>query len=733
MQVKDLEPSVATASSQLVQARVEGETDTRIHLATHGHQDLGSFVNDVLSHNGVVELQVDCSCHSAGLATFEVMFLFEGSSVLTPSFAFRKSCRSDLMGGLDVGTIPHGNDVVKDGGPRWLPSRMPLISITQSALVLYVTSRSSSAQWRSFQFPSVRALGQKGIVETKIESAFGGDRGMLDFGHSMAIKVTFQCLKSSLAALELTLIPQHPWDPFQPMSITFEKDCRKSYKPHLEVGAFQARARVKKQLDTRPPVLVRSSFGESASVFGAGQTLPAWEVMNPSVSLAPENNVVVFSVERNTAMPSGSTLSVLPPKIHVSNDRILDVVMSQEADRVDTGKHVSFLGNSAVGYSPVVLIARHVCKDLGLAKVTVTLPIHKSSSDDSTEPITFSYRKACHRPIKSMGTYFLELQTLSQWDLPTGGWRIFIFVIIGIVVVVLFHEFGHVYLGYKMKTYFENVKGPELFGVQCTVGELTFKPWSGAFILEDLTLMNPPGYTGEILLKAHRITLLGAVRKAIFSLGRLAEIRSLQLKHVDIHIELDNVVNPFSGGSNLRVVGDHARKVLAEKAEIEKREKEQGVKSSIWHQATDMHVNRALTNVTLDEVELQDIQCTCSFVSYPSLGGAELNIEDIHYHNFSEQFNVYGSSAVLTQLGKVVKGAVSEKFLGSTGNEMANKVSSAATKAKTSAMKAKTMAGEKVQSAKAIGRGRGRSPSGPQSESDDGHVELKSQQSSRMC
>merc|ERR1719198_1303442 len=99
--------------------------------------------------------------------------------------------------------------------------------------------------------------------------------------------------------------------------------------------------------------------------------------------------------------------------------------------------------------------------------------------------------------------------------------------------MILIHEFGHRWVGYKLKIYFENSLGPEIFGVKVTVGELTFKPWSGAFSIEDLTLCNPPGYEGEYLMKAHHVTSLVAMRKAVFSWGKNTEIGVLQLKHID--------------------------------------------------------------------------------------------------------------------------------------------------------------------------------------------------------
>jgi hypothetical protein len=680
-----MEPSIATSSSQLLQAQVEGKADTRIHLATHGHQDLGSFVKAVLSQKGVVELQIDCSCHSAGIATFEVMLLFEGSTVFTPSFAFRKSCRSDLIPGLNVGTAPHGSNAVKNGEARWLqtPESMPRVNSSQSTIDLYVTSSYAgsdalAATGRIFQSPLVRTLGDAGVVEAQVESTLGQDHGMLDFGHPQLIKISFRCLKSALGIVDLTLIPQHPWDPFRPVSIALEKDCRESHKPALKVGTLQSRARVRHLLDM-PPILVKSSFAESTSVYSDGRTLPAWEVSNPSVSLAPENNVVVFTIVTNSAVPASSKLLLSAPKMDVSNSRVLEVVMSQETEDGNFGKPASFLGIAGSEFSPLVFIARHICKDLGFSKVVVTLPIHMATSGELPVPIKFSYWKTCHRPVKSLASQFVELQTFSQWDVPAGGWRTFMIFFIVLVFLVLAHEFGHVYLSRRMKHSFETSYGPALFGVKCTVGSLTFKPWSGAFLLEDLTLMNPPGYTGEILMRAHKITILVAVRKAVFSLGHVSEIRVMQLKHVDVHIELDDITDPFSGGSNLQVVGDHGKRYLEEQQEHEKRLKEQGVKPGAISQAATERVTDVLQSLSLLEVELEDIQCTCSFVSYPSVGGAELNIEDIHFHNFSEEFDVYGASAIMGQLGEVVKQAVSNNFLGNTGNKMARKVSRAKT------------------------------------------------------
>lgn len=398
-------------------------------------------------------------------------------------------------------------------------------------------------------------------------------------------------------------------------------------------------------------VVIDSGFTHSPSVFSSGQPTSMWALRNPGVSLAPEDNVAVFTVRSGEGEADTMTqraLSLLAPDVQVSQNKVLDVIITKEVQS---------------GPAPLILIARHVCKQSGSAQVTITLPQHASAT-----PLAFSYRKAC-KP-RASGLSLMRVQT-SRWDVPTYGWRFCLAAFLIILVGICGHEFGHHYLSNKLLKQIKEKLGPEVFGTELEVGSLSVRPWSGIFVLKDFKIKNPPGFSQDkYLLSADEVSLLLAPKRVIYTLGRNFDILLLRLDRIHVEVEFSTFLQ---GPNNIAVLQKHMSDSQQKWADEEASLERQGKKPGFFAKFMDHKFHDLLEHAQLHKAEFLDIMVS----SHSMLGSAELTISDMHFEDFSKENNATGLRSILSRLGDVFYHTIKQDTLGETGA----KVVSAAEKA----------------------------------------------------
>jgi hypothetical protein len=96
-----------------------------------------------------------------------------------------------------------------------------------------------------------------------------------------------------------------------------------------------------------------------------------------------------------------------------------------------------------------------------------------------------------------------------------------------------------------------------LLGVDIDIEDTDVQLWFGRIDLLNVTVNNPPGFQGDYLLRAHRITIDLDMLALICSLGRRIVIEELTLDTIDAIIEYDGYVY---GTSNVQKVLDFIEK-----------------------------------------------------------------------------------------------------------------------------------------------------------------------------
>jgi len=96
-----------------------------------------------------------------------------------------------------------------------------------------------------------------------------------------------------------------------------------------------------------------------------------------------------------------------------------------------------------------------------------------------------------------------------------------------------------------------------LLGVDIDIEDTDVQLWFGRIDLLNVTVNNPPGFSSEYLLKAHRITIDLDVLALVCSLGKKIVIEELTLDTIDAIIEYDGYVY---GTSNVQKVLDFLEK-----------------------------------------------------------------------------------------------------------------------------------------------------------------------------
>jgi len=541
------------------------------------------------------------------------------------SVFLKKECFGGAKPGFNVGMRKGMADVVHNG--RVL-STLPDVGSSQGFSQFFVkysaTSRSDSDQHVR---PSLRCADEQegGNTPVVLAQISVEDAGTM-------YRTSYVCKRPGVSVCTLSLGLTF----WQSPEIRWRKICH---------GAAEA-------------VTIESSFAQSKAVFGGGQAVAMWAPTNPGVSLAPDDNVAVFTVRSSGEAGNktgSSTIALLSPQVQVSDPSVLDVIISKENQK---------------GLSPLVFIARHVCKHLGTVLVTIRLPHAKKGGELDEGPldeVAFAYRKVCSLP----QTSFLGVQSVRRWlpnsvdgNVPTGGWRWLFGVVMVFLAAVWCHEFGHQLItNWFVKQIKEHV-GPNVFGCEIEVGSIEFRPWSGIFLMKDFVLKNPPGYAGDYLLKADTVSVLTATRRVVFSLGKQVDIILFRLEHIDVNIEFPGY---FVGKPNISVVQENVHNynesMIHHKGVASKNADSGWLTSKLEHRVHDM-----LECVKLHRAEFTDINANVSHM----MGGMQLSVEDMHWKDFSRERKAVGALAIGHELTNAFHRLLQEDVLGETGANLAN-------------------------------------------------------------
>lgn len=593
-----------------------------------------------LNSSQPTELTVDFRCLKPTTAIIEVMLV--PKLVWDPfkpiSIFLKKECFGGIKKGFHVGVVKGAKNLVRDGRVQ---SQVADVDSHQGSSQFFVEySPAGPSDVDQHVRPVLHCSdeergGRTSVVHSQL---FVKDAGK-------AYSVTYNCRRPGVSVCTLSLGLKF----YKSVDLHWRKTC----------GGHAA------------DVMVESSFVQSESVFGGGEAAAMWELANPTISLKPDTNVAVFTVRSSPGVAKGAgalPYSMLSPRVDVSDAKVLDVIVSKETE---------FKGSSA----PLVFIARHVCKQRGTSKVTIMLPRSKASSDEAGEDpldqVAFAYRKVCAHPVGGLSFFGLHtgLHSLSRWDVPTGGWRVLLGVAIVLVLGVICHEFGHKWLSKFILQEIKEKMGPDVFGVEIEIGSLSFRPWSGVFVMHDFRMLNPKNQAFEhkYLLKASKVHMLTAPKKFFYTFGQVADIMLLRLEDIDVQIEFPGVF----ATSNIAVVREHVNQSF-EAWENETNEKQRkGEKPSMiaafFNGKLHAWIHEMLDHALLHRAEFINIR---AIATHPLLGG-ELDINDIHFADFSTSYNAVGVRAIANQLADAFYRALQQDALGETGAQVADASESA--------------------------------------------------------
>jgi hypothetical protein len=239
---------------------------------------------------GKADIWLEFSCDQSGQALVSVT-LNLAEPFLSPTWTFRKNCRSDEHPGLQVGTYSGGSDVVKSGATVWPATHvvhyetfvLPLfVSITADptakllapevtvtavnsveearALVKRATLLHSAGKWghvfrRTSELVRATQLIKAGDDAAQIarSESHGGDvvsiQGPLasggtltNDGTSPSFAVVFNCPRPGSFAVEIDIDLFPAYQPYRPVPISFVKVCGGAGKAGFHVGLTEGGA-----------------------------------------------------------------------------------------------------------------------------------------------------------------------------------------------------------------------------------------------------------------------------------------------------------------------------------------------------------------------------------------------------------------------------------------------------------------------------------------------------------
>jgi len=233
---------------------------------------------------GKADIWVEFSCEQVGQAQVSVT-LNLAEPFLSPTWTFRKNCRSDAHPGLQVGTYSGGSDVVKQGATVWPATHVvhyetfvlplflsltadptaqllaPEVTVTAvnsveeaRALVKRATLLHAAGRWsRAFRrTPELVGVKQRVLAASDAAAAAHAEdsapavvslQGQLaaggllqNNGTSPSFAVVFACPRPGSFAVEIDIDLFPAYQPYRPVPISFVKVCGGAGKPGFNVG-----------------------------------------------------------------------------------------------------------------------------------------------------------------------------------------------------------------------------------------------------------------------------------------------------------------------------------------------------------------------------------------------------------------------------------------------------------------------------------------------------------------
>eukprot|EP00746_Dinoflagellata_sp_MGD_P030170 gnl/MRDRNA2_/MRDRNA2_171493_c0_seq1.p1 gnl/MRDRNA2_/MRDRNA2_171493_c0~~gnl/MRDRNA2_/MRDRNA2_171493_c0_seq1.p1 ORF type:complete len:524 (+),score=84.87 gnl/MRDRNA2_/MRDRNA2_171493_c0_seq1:44-1573(+) len=316
------------------------------------------------------EIALQFQCLHPGIALVEL--------VLTPQPAFqpcrpvsvfmRKVCGGVHKHGLQVGSYPRGNDVVKDGVVLGNLPKVGLLEHSSHFFIQYPSFEDGDPQLKPE--PRVHCV-SKGSVNapSPVKALVTGSSG----AKSQQLNVTYACKRSGGADCRLDLGLRF-WNP---VVLQWRKSCG----------------------GPRPDAVIESDLPSFSDVFSVGRAAPAWAQAEPAVELPHEQSFAGFIIRSKTnASADPEPLTLGRPIISVSNPKVVDVALLA---------NTVLLGHVLHDSDFVTVTAQHICKAKGAAVVHVKVPflphlangtsLLSADSDllNQFDAAEFSYKKHC--------------------------------------------------------------------------------------------------------------------------------------------------------------------------------------------------------------------------------------------------------------------------------------------------------------------------------------------------
>jgi hypothetical protein len=330
------------------------------------------------------EIALRFQCRDPGVALVELLLRPEPAfQPCKPVSVFmRKVCGGVRKHGLQVGSYPGGNDVVKDGVFLRNLRTVSLLDHSSHFFLHYPSFEDGDPQ--TTPLPQVHcaaareAVGARNPVAALVSARSPVD-ALLSVSSSAGIRhqqlnVTYTCKRAGKADCWLDLGLRF----WKPVVLQWCKSCG----------------------GPRPDAVIESDLPSFSQVFAVGRAASAWAKEEPAVELPQEQSFAGFVIRSNSSVSAEDPepLTLGRPVISVSNPKVLDVALL--ADTV-------LLGHVLRDSDYVAVTAQHVCKAKGQAVVHVKLPflphltngtsLLSADSDllNQFDAAEFSYKKHC--------------------------------------------------------------------------------------------------------------------------------------------------------------------------------------------------------------------------------------------------------------------------------------------------------------------------------------------------
>lgn len=426
--------------------------------------------------------------------------------------------------------------------------------------------------------------------------------------------------------------------------------------------------------NARGEVIIESGFQGNTDVFSNGRTAFAWSPMSD----APASSKFTIPAEEHSAafvVRTGPGALIARPEVLVSDPSILTAQVSEKS-------HV------AGANGPRVFLSEHSCKRIGVATVTIALPLYQDElvaawsrlCPGTLAPVVFAYQKACdpasHSPAKEFQKAldvklperaklhaFHREEPEKPWAgiIPVGGFRFLLISIVLIALVIVIYECGNYWFSEQVKKSILDM-GPVMFGCPCAIDHvsLSITPRSLIYTIKGLQFANPEGVQcqSEYFMNIEEVVVWINIHKLICTCGHTIEIRQLVARHIAANIEVDGYV---FGESNISKVMSQMEKNNQQWiADLARIKAEHGIDAAkIWSDFEGW-MKKMMERVTLKEVKMEGIGYSMSSKAI----GMDIKIADMEFHNFSEQHDARGVQAISYYLTHAVMEGMANDIAG---------------------------------------------------------------------